>query len=72
MPVKIWRAIARPEHRHGVEPGTVIEADARHGLIVACGRGALQLLELQKPGGKRLAAEEFLQGYTMQGGSFER
>jgi methionyl-tRNA formyltransferase len=72
VPVKIWRAIARPEQRNSEAPGTVIEADARHGLIVACGSGALQLLELQKPGGKRLGAEEFLQGYTMQGGSFER
>lgn len=72
VPVKVWRAIAHPEHRHSEAPGTVIEADARHGLIVACGSGTLQLLELQKPGGKRLGAEEFLQGYTMQGGSFER
>jgi methionyl-tRNA formyltransferase len=70
--IKIWRAVARPDYRHSAVPGTVMEADARHGLIVACGSGALQLLALQKPGGKRLGAEEFLQGFAMQGGSFER
>jgi methionyl-tRNA formyltransferase len=72
VPIKIWRALATSGYGNGQAPGTVIEADARHGLIVACGAGALQLLELQKPGGKRLAAEEFLQGFPMQGGSFER
>jgi methionyl-tRNA formyltransferase len=72
VPIKIWRALATSGYGNSEAPGSVIEADARHGLIVACGAGALQLLELQKPGGKRLAAEEFLQGFAMQGGSFER
>jgi methionyl-tRNA formyltransferase len=32
------------------------------GITVACGQGALQLTELQRAGGKRLAAQPFLQG----------
>jgi methionyl-tRNA formyltransferase len=43
------------------EPGTVLVAGAT-GLVVACGSGALQLTELQRPGGKRLGAREFLAG----------
>ena len=69
--IKIWQAIAHPEYRNSEVPGTVLEADARHGLIIACGSGALQLLELQKSGGKRLGADEFLQGFAMQGGTFD-
>jgi methionyl-tRNA formyltransferase len=31
----------------------------------------LRLTELQKPGGKRLSAEEFLKGFPMEGGCFQ-
>ena len=41
------------------EPGALLDAaDGR--LVVACGDGALQLLELQLPGGRRIAAADFL------------
>jgi methionyl-tRNA formyltransferase len=36
--------------------------------VVACGHGALRLLELQKPGGKRLPAAQFLQGFPLKAG----
>ncbi len=55
--VKLWRA--KVNAGFGARPGTV-EADA-HGLQVACGDGqALALLELQRPGGRRLAVAAFL------------
>ncbi|MDR2625028.1 MAG: methionyl-tRNA formyltransferase [Zoogloeaceae bacterium] len=44
-------------------PGTVL-AIGKEGICVACGEDALLLTELQKPGGKRLAAAQFLAGYT--------
>jgi methionyl-tRNA formyltransferase len=47
-----------------------LSADAQ-GIVVACGEGALRLTELQKPGGKRLAAGEFLKGFSFDGVSFE-
>jgi methionyl-tRNA formyltransferase len=49
------------------EPGTVLAVDA-HGVVVACGEAALQLTELQKPGGKRLPVSAFLQGFPMRVG----
>ena len=70
VPIKIWRAMAHPGIRTGQLPGAVIHADAARGLVVACGDGTLDLLELQKPGGKRLGAQEFLQGFPMEGGCF--
>lgn len=41
------------------EPGTVIDGKK---FIVACGEGALELLEVQLEGGKRMKGEDFLRG----------
>jgi len=51
---------------HG-EPGEVLAAGAS-GVTVACGDGALTFTELQKPGGKRLAAGAFLQSFPILAG----
>jgi methionyl-tRNA formyltransferase len=69
VPLKLWRAHALPGIAGSV-PGQVLAANAQSGVVVACGTGALCLSELQKPGGKRLAAEEFLKGFAMEGGHF--
>jgi methionyl-tRNA formyltransferase len=65
--IKIWNAQAL--NGNG-QVGQVLSADAQ-GIVVACGEGALRLTELQKPGGKRLAAGEFLKGFSLDGLSFE-
>ena len=52
------------------QPGQVIAANPQDGVVVACGQGALRISELQKPGGKRLAAAEFLKGFPLEGGRF--
>lgn len=57
--VKLWQARVRPPAQPAA-PGTVLQADAQ-GLQVACGEGTLELLQLQRPGGKRLAAAAFVQ-----------
>ena len=43
-------------------PGTVIASSPKAGLFVRCGEGALEVLELQAPGGKRMAAKAYLAG----------
>jgi methionyl-tRNA formyltransferase len=48
-------------------PGSVLAVDAS-GITVACGEAALLLTELQKPGGKRLPAAAFLQGFPLSAG----
>ena len=50
------------------EPGAVISAGS-DGIVVACGQGALRLNQLQKPGGKRLAAADFLRGVPVRAGA---
>lgn len=67
--VKLWQAHEVTTAAQG-EPGKVLSADAQAGIVVACGEGAIQLTELQKPGGKRLPASEFLKGFALEGGRF--
>ncbi len=62
--IKVWRAEPAPG---AGEPGTVLAANA-DGILVACGEGALRLVELQKSGGKRLQAADFLHGFALKPG----
>lgn len=50
------------------EPGTVLEADPKKGLTVACGEGALKLTEIQLVGGKRMKTTDFLRGHSLEVG----
>lgn len=62
--VKIWQA--RPIEAVG-ENGTILAID-RSILVVACGKGALAIGELQKAGGKRLPVQQFLAGHPLKVG----
>jgi methionyl-tRNA formyltransferase len=61
--VKLWRARVRHD-LPAAAPGTVLLADG-HRLGVACGHGALELLQLQRPGGKRGPAAALLQAHPL-------
>jgi methionyl-tRNA formyltransferase len=63
--LKLWRAA--PGSAQGV-PGTVLNVDDE-AFTVACGEGALRVLELQRPGGKRIAARQFLQAQPVAAGT---
>ncbi|RYF38501.1 MAG: methionyl-tRNA formyltransferase [Comamonadaceae bacterium] len=69
--IKLWRAQVEPgpASADGTAPaaGTVLSASAE-GVCVACGQGVLRLTELQRAGGKRLAAGDFLRGFALQPG----
>ncbi len=56
--LKIWEA--QPVDASG--PAGQVLAVGPEGIVVACGSGALRLTRLQKPGGKRLPAADFLRG----------
>ena len=49
-------------------PGTVLAADAKAGLVVACGDAQLELTQIQMPGAKRMNAKDYLRGHTMDTG----
>jgi methionyl-tRNA formyltransferase len=62
--LKIWEA--KPVDRSG-EPGCVLQAD-KSGIIIGCGHGALMISLLQREGGRRLTAAEFLAGHSLEVG----
>jgi len=59
--ITCWRGVVRPLARGSAAPGEILAASG-DALVVACGEGALALLELQRPGGRRMAAADFLRG----------
>ena len=63
--LKIWQATVI-ESGSG-QPGEII-ATGREGVTVACGDGAILLEKLQKSGGRKLMAAEFLAGNALQPG----
>ena len=65
--VKLWRAQVERLDVSAV-PGTVIAADGQQ-LVVACGDGALALLDVQRPGGKRGPVAQWLQAHPQPVGT---
>jgi len=63
-PIKCWRGTV--VDGAGV-PGKVLVVD-HSGITVACGERALQLTELQRAGGKRMPAAQFLQNKPLEAG----
>jgi methionyl-tRNA formyltransferase len=66
--VKIGLADFDADAPGSMQPGTVISADAGV-LRVATGAGVLNLLRLQRPGGKMLPSSEFLRGFSVAPGA---
>lgn len=66
--IKLWQAEIDAHTGSGAAPGTVLSADAS-GVRVACGQGVLRLTTLQRAGGKRLAAADFLHGFSLPAGA---
>jgi methionyl-tRNA formyltransferase len=62
--IKLWRA--RCVAGEGV-PGTVLQA-GDEGVRIACGEGALEATELQRAGGSRMPAADFLRGFPLARG----
>ena len=60
--LKIWQA--KQEGRQG-EAGRILEASAKHGLIVGCKGGAVRLCEIQLPGSRRMADVDYLRGHAI-------
>ena len=49
--------------------GEIIGADAKAGLTIACGSGAVNITTLQAPGGKPMNAKDYLRGHPMAVGT---
>ncbi|MFZ0828134.1 MAG: methionyl-tRNA formyltransferase [Verrucomicrobiia bacterium] len=62
--LKIWKAEVVEKTGRA---GEIVSAD-RTGIVVGCGGNALRILELQREGGRRLPASEFLAGHPLKPG----
>jgi methionyl-tRNA formyltransferase len=63
---------AKPVQLQSGKPGEIIQVN-RTGFIVGTGQGALEILKIQRSGGKVLSADSFLIGSSLEKGSvFER
>lgn len=67
-PFKILRSAVSGAKTLGLRPGGIDAAEER--ILVECGDGVLEVLELQKPGGRALDARAFLLGNRL-GGYFD-
>jgi methionyl-tRNA formyltransferase len=66
--VKLWQAALADDAGAATAPGTVLPAPPGT-LRVACGEGVLDLLTLQRPGGRRAPAAAFLAARPMPVGT---
>jgi methionyl-tRNA formyltransferase len=66
--VKLWRASVQSESG---APGTVVRADMQS-LVVTCGSDALELIQVQRAGGKRQPATTLVQSHQIKMGEILR
>ena len=64
-PIKLWRSRVVEGRPISGEIGLVGPENGR--IVVYCGSGAIEVLELQRPGGRRLPARDFLRGNPLKG-----
>ena len=64
--LKLLRAVRTEDSG---KPGSVIASDSKSGLIIACGSGAVRILEIQAPGGKKMKPEDYLRGHSLPAGT---
>jgi len=62
--IKLWQCQVEQDRSSDRAPGSVLTAGAE-GIAVQCGQGVLRLTELQRAGGKRLPAADFLRGFDL-------
>ena len=67
--VKIWKTQLGQRPERG-EVGECVIADPKEGLFVQTGKGLIEIIELQFPGGKRMEAKAALLGHPMRGKRF--
>ena len=64
-----WKLLRAEVADMSGQPGEVLAADGKEGLIVAAGKNAVRVRQLQVPGGKPMDARDYLRGHAMAAGT---
>ena len=64
-PIRVLRSKISQSHGRSSEPGTILPA--KEHILVVCGEGILEIMELQMPGGRALSTGDFLRGRRLEG-----
>jgi methionyl-tRNA formyltransferase len=62
--LKVWQAEVVSQNG---PPGEILSAD-KTGIVIGCGQDALRVLALQREGGRKMSAQEFLAGHALKPG----
>ena len=65
--LKLWRTVLSDATPPAGLPVGGLFGDQKQGLFLCCGDGALEITELQAPGGKKLDGRSFLRGRNIAG-----
>ncbi len=68
-PEGTWKLLRAETVQGGGQPGEILAADSKAGLIVAAGENAVRILQMQAPGGKPMASRDYLRGHPMAAGA---
>ncbi|MGM0444902.1 MAG: methionyl-tRNA formyltransferase [Bacillota bacterium] len=63
--LKIYK-IEVTKNKSSKEPGTIISADPKEGLLIQTGDNIVKIIELQLSGKKRMKYDDFLRGYSIE------
>nr|MDD6335069.1 methionyl-tRNA formyltransferase [bacterium] len=64
---QVYKVLAARAVEGAGQAGRLLVCDDRRGLVIACGSGALEIMQLQAPGGKPMAARDYLRGHPGMG-----
>lgn len=65
--LKMLRSKVAETEQEGAHPGAILEAASR--IVVACGQGAVEIIELQRGGKRPMNAADFLNGNALSVGN---
>lgn len=65
LKVGLARALSLDLPEVQVSPGILLPDSTGEKVRIVCGKGVLEILTLQRPGGKMLAAKDFLRGFSL-------
>ena len=67
FPLKLLRVRALPGTASATAPGTIVllSPPSKDALAVSCGKGAVELLDVQPPGSRPMPLRDFLRGHAL-------